>query len=135
MAMNSDHDGVPEQVLGAMMAGVAFQAAHLTPEPTENHGPSSVFLPGESFGRVLAWLWRSGRHDEVLELVDSYMEGLERRELQVTLLEGPVMLWNRLWDGMPKTVGAEVLDSVGVGAMCTYINDKLARLDDGFDDD
>lgn len=51
---------VPERMLGTLLSSVAIATGHFM---LAGDGPGVLTHPGDGFGRVLAWLWRTGQRD------------------------------------------------------------------------
>lgn len=57
----------PESVMVKLLAHLAVSTADLYHH--ESGDPDRVFHPGDAFGAVLAWLWRTGQETRAVQLV------------------------------------------------------------------
>jgi DNA-binding Xre family transcriptional regulator len=104
--LTSDIDGVPNPVLDILLGHFAMATAHykLCGYGRAAGGTDSMMgHPGDPFGTVVAWLWRSGRGGRAAQLVADYMA-----EMRVynphRPAEGDMLTWTELRNGIRMAI-------------------------------
>lgn len=82
-------------------------------------------LPGDPFGKVLAWLWWAGRREDAAILVTDLLA-----ELRVHNRESPEVGERVTWDGLrfgiQQAITGRLLES-SVDALCVYLDHEVPK--------
>lgn len=126
--LTADVVGVPERVLETMLVDTAIATAHfqLCAPPLPGHG---LHHPGDPFGRVLAWLWRSGHHHQAARLVADYLSEMREHNYHAPAA-GTRLTWASLRRGIPVAIVPRDLpgDDAELEQMLTYLDEAVPGL-------
>lgn len=82
--------------------------------------------PGDPFGNVLAWLWRSGRSVRATQLVADYLTEMRRLNPNHPA-EGSRLTWSRLRRGIRMAINTPYkLTEAELDALCTHLDETVA---------
>lgn len=107
--LTNDIAGVPNSLLSTLLVGFALSTAHsnLCGHHRYRAGQPNVMMshPGDSFGKVLAWLWRSGREQEAVTLVADLLAEM-RQHNPYAPEPGGRLVWKDLAMGIRQAINA-----------------------------
>lgn len=94
--LTRDVEGLPTSLLSTLLVASASSAAH--ENACAGRGAGMRFHPGDSFGKVLGWLWRTGRRDRAALLVHDYLA--QMRVHNPHRVAGELLTWDDLKFGI-----------------------------------
>lgn len=128
--LTSDVAGVPNKVLDTLLGNFAGAAAHYTlcgVGPAAEVDPMLVH-PGDPFGQVVAWLWRTGRGPRAAQLVADYLAELRIHNPNHPA-EGHRPTWSGLKYGIRMAINTPYeLSRDDVDKLCAYLEANVPAL-------
>lgn len=119
----SSHDvAIPADALRTLLDALPIAAAHL--DLCKYSGESTQWRPDDSFGRVLAWLWRSANADRAVMLVCDYLAQV-RGLSPNTPAPGSRLTWEKFQMGLPLSIQDHQLDPEGVADLMAYLRQHV----------
>ena len=127
--LTSDIAGVPNRLLDTLLAGFAQAAAHnnlCTRARYEAGKPNAMMNhPGDSFGKVLSWLWRSGRHHKAVVLAADFLSEM-RQHNPYAPEPGQRLTWADLRIGVGQAVNTPYdLSAEELNELCDHLETNI----------
>lgn len=112
----------PDKTFELMLNAMSRVTAHdaFCPPGRTGHARGEIWHPGDAFGRVLSWLWKTGRTWDAVELVADlmlearyhYPDRLDFRAAFESLLEGIPLATSGTGWGVSDQVSDEMIETL-----------------------
>lgn len=122
--LTSDVAGVPSKVLDILLIDFALATGHYKlcgPGQAAADPNAKADNPGDPFGKVVAWLWRSGRAARAAQLVAEYLAEMRIHNPNHPA-EGSRLTWSQLKQGIRTAINTPYdLSTDEVDELCAYL--------------